>query len=771
MAITINFNAETIVGNFCLGRIGEHNATELVITVPTALSGDPRTESYRVAFHTNGQTILSESYTESPITISLWRQLTLAPRLSLQVIAYDGAGEYVGKSVKLSGFYFEPSVMGDSVEADGSNPDLAHEILDIMAKNAEQDARLNADEGNITALQSGKVDKVAGKGLSTEDYTTAEKEKLATLQNYVLPTASTSTLGGVKVDGETITITNGVIKATVQAGDYVRILTVTNGVANYGAGWLKQFHEEGKIVVYDECILEYSTETTNTIVYYYFDVKNSKQKKLTVTNSKDASIFEVQTYASNNQGISGTIKTLNEWLSQFNTDIGTLQVDLSTVQTSLANKQEKFVEVTFTPTNSADWTQGGTFDKTFSEMAAAVSNGNLLTLKVDGSANFHALQVGGGSSSTYWWFVWYTGAFYSIALHHTLPDDEVQVYKYKYASDSVTIDNTTKTVAEWITQLEGYNTITIGQQTHTVEWWINNLYTNKSPDNIRIELLGETKTVGGWLTQILDNATYDSFNDVAIALSTLSSQIVNKIDEPSSEGTNGQVLTTDGNGGRSWTTVSGASRLPDAYQEVEYIESTGTQYIDTNYNPCYLTKVKVDFTMRDNTNFDYPRLFGNFTGGGFAYSISLKDSNNDIGLFITAGTMVARESIQVNSRYQFEVNLNSNSSGTAQGYLMINGDKTSYVNTSEGSTPIPAYIFAANFSGTGVNRFGCAKLHAMQIYERVYNRGKADGFALIKDYVPCYRKNDGVIGLYDMVNQDFLTNQGTGTFLKGNDVN
>lgn len=532
MAITINFNAETIVGNFCLGRIGEHNATELVITVPTALSSDSRTDSYRVAFHTNGQTILSESYTESPITISLWRQLTLSPRLSLQVIAYDGAGDFVGKSVKLSGFYFEPSVMGDSVEADGSNPDLAHEILDIMAKNEEQDERLDSDESAITALQNDKVDKIAGKGLSTEDYTTAEKEKLATLQNYILPTASTSTLGGVKVDGETITITNGVIKATVQAGDYVRILTVTNGEANYGAGYLKQFHEEGKIVVYDECILEYSAETANTIVYYYFDVKNSKQKKLTVTNSKDATIFEVQTYASNQQGISGTIKTLNEWLSQFNTDIGTLQVDLSTIQTSLANKQEKFVEVTFTPTNSADWTQGGTFDKTFSEMAAAVSNGNMLTLKVSGSASFHALQVGGGSSSTYWWFVWYTGAFYAIALHHTLPDDEVQVYKYKYASDSVTIDNTTKTVAEWITQLEGYNTITIGQQTHTVEWWINNLQTNKADKNVRIELFDLTKTVTGWLTQILDNSTYDSFGDVATALSSLSSQIAQKMNTP-----------------------------------------------------------------------------------------------------------------------------------------------------------------------------------------------------------------------------------------------
>ena len=39
-------------------------------------------------------------------------------------------------------------------------------------------------EDDITALQSGKVDKVAGKQLSTEDFTTAEKNKLAGLNNY-----------------------------------------------------------------------------------------------------------------------------------------------------------------------------------------------------------------------------------------------------------------------------------------------------------------------------------------------------------------------------------------------------------------------------------------------------------------------------------------------------------------------------------------------------------------------------------------------------------
>lgn len=44
-----------------------------------------------------------------------------------------------------------------------------------------------------------KVNAEAGKGLSTNDYTTAEKEKLAGLTNYVLPATTESALGGVKI--------------------------------------------------------------------------------------------------------------------------------------------------------------------------------------------------------------------------------------------------------------------------------------------------------------------------------------------------------------------------------------------------------------------------------------------------------------------------------------------------------------------------------------------------------------------------------------------
>lgn len=58
-----------------------------------------------------------------------------------------------------------------------------------------------------------KVDKIEGKGLSTNDYTNDEKNKLAELENYTLPIASNTKLGGIKV-GENLTITeDGILSA------------------------------------------------------------------------------------------------------------------------------------------------------------------------------------------------------------------------------------------------------------------------------------------------------------------------------------------------------------------------------------------------------------------------------------------------------------------------------------------------------------------------------------------------------------------------------
>lgn len=65
----------------------------------------------------------------------------------------------------------------------------------------------------IKALTGGKVDKVEGKGLSSNDFTGEEKAKLAGLENYTLPAATADALGGVRV-GAGLTISQGVLSAT-----------------------------------------------------------------------------------------------------------------------------------------------------------------------------------------------------------------------------------------------------------------------------------------------------------------------------------------------------------------------------------------------------------------------------------------------------------------------------------------------------------------------------------------------------------------------------
>jgi hypothetical protein len=90
-----------------------------------------------------------------------------------------------------------------------------------------------ADDGhnhvisNVDGLQDaldGKVNAIEGKGLSTEDYTSTEKTKLENIaenaNNYTLPNATTSVLGGIKPDGTTITVDINGVATALGGGSY-----------------------------------------------------------------------------------------------------------------------------------------------------------------------------------------------------------------------------------------------------------------------------------------------------------------------------------------------------------------------------------------------------------------------------------------------------------------------------------------------------------------------------------------------------------------------
>lgn len=133
----------------------------------------------------------------------------------------------IANAIKQAKSYTDTTVTAEQTRAENAEQkltsDLASEVT--RAKGAESaNATAIANEveratgveetlnSNITQLQTQKVDKVEGKGLSTNDYTTPEKNKLAAIEaeanKYVLPAATTSALGGVKI-GSNITLADG----------------------------------------------------------------------------------------------------------------------------------------------------------------------------------------------------------------------------------------------------------------------------------------------------------------------------------------------------------------------------------------------------------------------------------------------------------------------------------------------------------------------------------------------------------------------------------
>lgn len=158
----------------------------------------------------------------------------------------------IANAIKQAKSYTDTTVTAEQTRAEKAEQkltsDLASEVT--RAKGAESaNATAIANEveratgveetlnSNITQLQTQKVDKVEGKDLSTNDYTTPEKNKLAAIEaeanKYVLPAATASALGGVKIgsnitlaDGGTISITKANVTSALGVDPTTKYVTL-----------------------------------------------------------------------------------------------------------------------------------------------------------------------------------------------------------------------------------------------------------------------------------------------------------------------------------------------------------------------------------------------------------------------------------------------------------------------------------------------------------------------------------------------------------------
>jgi len=192
------------------------------------------------------------------------------------------------------------------------------------------------------------------------------------------------------------------------------------------------------------------------------------------------------------------------------------------------------------------------------------------------------------------------------------------------------------------------------------------------------------------------------------------------------------------------------NQLPRKYQQVEYIESTGEQYIDTGTILNQDSKVELLISHFDTNG--NSKVFGSRTSA----------TENNFSVVKGTSSIVADFHNYENNRLGYVVDSDEFLDISISNEKMKINDAEKIIDTYiDFTTPGTAYLFNGN--GTYPDEYVLA---SMRLYScKIYNKEK-----LVRNFIPCYRKKDGVIGMYDLVSGKFYTNVGTGTFIKGSDV-
>lgn len=191
--------------------------------------------------------------------------------------------------------------------------------------------------------------------------------------------------------------------------------------------------------------------------------------------------------------------------------------------------------------------------------------------------------------------------------------------------------------------------------------------------------------------------------------------------------------------------------LPSAYQEVEYIESTGTQYLSVDMGSVFEhIVIKGKFLITSVKRRAYV-----FRAEYFAFYIENVYGRLRLVNYTQNYGYVDSIRSEVNKTYDFSAEQTD-----TQFILVLNG--VLYSGSRSYVEPIQSqYINFFTALADDPVYFLPMRLYKTEIY---------DGTNIKNRLVPCYRKSDNEIGMYDIINQHFYENSGTGVFLKGADV-
>lgn len=194
--------------------------------------------------------------------------------------------------------------------------------------------------------------------------------------------------------------------------------------------------------------------------------------------------------------------------------------------------------------------------------------------------------------------------------------------------------------------------------------------------------------------------------------------------------------------------------LPSTYSPIEYLQFTGTQYIDTGAIVDSNTGFDITFeVLNGQSSSPYYNLFGvrgNDSSGGtgetqnfFRIDTIPVDSNS--GTEFKYGSTVYNSGITNTSKINIKL-LNKVYTKPDGSTITLSGDITS---------GLSMYIGCINKAGEAYGNKSSMKLDRFKIY---------NGSTLAHDFIPVQRISDKVLGLYDLKTSTFKTNLGSGVF-------
>ena len=202
------------------------------------------------------------------------------------------------------------------------------------------------------------------------------------------------------------------------------------------------------------------------------------------------------------------------------------------------------------------------------------------------------------------------------------------------------------------------------------------------------------------------------------------------------------------------TLVKIPQTLPSTYSPIEYLQFTGTQYIDTGAIVDSNTGFDITFeVLNGQSSSPYYNLFGvrgNDSSGGtgetqnfFRIDTIPVDSNS--GTEFKYGSTVYNSGITNTSKINIKL-VNKVYTKPNGSTITLNGNIT---------TGLPMYIGCINKNNTAYGNKASMKVYRFKIY---------NGSTLAHDFIPVQRISDKALGLYDLKTSTFKTNSGSGVF-------